>query len=266
MKMKKVLLVSALVALLAATVMLPGCIRRDLSEKNGPMTTRTYDYTGFTGVDIGSALRLDLSYGENYSISVSAGENVFDHLKVVKVGDTLKIYTEGWSLSWWWGDYNPKVTITMPELTSLVVSGATSTTVSGFKSDRPLELGVSGASNVDMDMETGAVAATISGASDVKGRLVASGTRVNLSGASKLSITGNGGDLNLQASGASTAALRYYTVVNADVILSGASNGSIDVSGKLDVNLSGASDLNYYGEPSLGSTSVTGASDLNHKH
>ena len=263
--MKKVILGIALVVVLATGMILPGCIRRDLTEQNGPITTQTYDYTGFTGVDIGSAMQLEVTAGDNYSISISAGKNLFDHIRVVKSGSILRISTEGWSISWWWGNYTPKVTITMPVLETLYISGAADGTVSGFKSDKDLSVKASGASKLNLDMDTGIFTADISGASNVNGRLNARGSDITFSGASDINVTGSAGNIKLSGSGASTASLRYFTAGDADVELSGASNGSINVSGRLDVNLSGASDLNYYGNPTLGNIRTTGASDLNKK-
>lgn len=264
--MKRIILGTILVIVLVCGLALPGCIRRDLSEKNGPITTQTYENTGFTGVDVGNAMKLEVIAGDNYSVAISAGKNLFDRIHVSQSSGILRIYTDGWSLSWWWGNYTPKVTITMPVLESLDISGAASATVSGFKSAHDLALEVSGASSLDMDMETGFLEATISGASDVKGRMEAVGSHIVISGASTVDFTGSGGDLYLRGSGASSASLRYFTADDADVVLSGASNGSIDVSGTLDVNLSGASDLKYYGNPTIGNSSVTGASDLRHKN
>jgi hypothetical protein len=264
-KMKKVILGTILVIMLVYGLILPGCIRRDLSEKNGPVTTQTYDYTGFTGVDVGSALQLEVTAGDTYSVTITAGNNLFDHIRVTKSGDILKIYTEGWSFSWWWGNYTPKVTITMPVLETLYISGAADGTVTGFKSSKDLSVKASGASKLNLDMETGFFVAEVSGASNVNGRLVAKGSDITLSGASDINISGSAGDLKLSGSGASTASLRYFTAHNGDVAFSGASNGSVNVSGTLDVNLSGASDLNYYGNPTIGSQSVTGASDLHKK-
>jgi hypothetical protein len=265
MKMKKVILGTILVIVLVYGLFLPGCIRRDLSEKNGPITTQNYDYKDFTGVDIGSALKLEVTAGDTYSVTITAGKNLFDHIRVVKSGDILKIYTEGWSLSWWGAFTTPKVVITMPVLKTLYLSGASDGTVTGFKSNNGLTMTASGASSLNLDMETGLFSADISGASDVKGRLTTTSSDIILTGASDLDLTGSGGDVKLRGSGASTASLRYFTAVNADVVLSGASSGSMDVSGRLDVNLSGASDLNYYGNPTIGNSTVTGASDLHKK-
>ena len=54
-------------------------------------------------------------------------------------------------------------------------------------------------------------------------------------------------------------------MVNASVTLSGASNGTINLDGRLDAELSGASTLAYIGEPALGIMDISGASKLKRK-
>jgi hypothetical protein len=53
-----------------------------------------------------------------------------------------------------------------------------------------------------------------------------------------------------------------FTVDNAFVDLSGASRASLDIEGRLDVDLSGASLLEYKGNPSLGEIDLSGASSI----
>ncbi len=203
--MKKIIIVIALIVLAAVLLGSGGCIRRNLSEAAGPLETRTFDYTGFTGVDVGSAMKLDVTYGEDFSVKITAGKQLFDRIHVTKDGDILKVYTDGWSINWWCGQTTPRVSITMPKLASLHLSGASEGDVNGFKSAVDLDLHVSGASGVDLDMETGRFTAEVSGASNVKGRLTAAGTDIEVSGASDFDLTGKGGDISLRCSGASTA-------------------------------------------------------------
>lgn len=59
--------------------------------------------------------------------------------------------------------------------------------------------------------------------------------------------------------------LSEFTVHNARVNLSGASRATIDLDGRLDADLSGASTLLYIGEPTMGEVSVTGGSRLGEK-
>jgi hypothetical protein len=263
--MKKRILALALIAVLLLPAAFTGCVRVDMAEKSGPLSTQTYDNTGFTGVDVGSALDLEITQGDSYSVTITAGKNIFDHIHVSQSGDILKISITGWSFGWWWGRSTPRVNITMPVLNSLELSGASSGTVNGFKSGEDFSAHISGASDLDIDMETGRFTAEISGASNIKGRLTASGSDMDISGASDINLTGSGGDIKIEGSGASSAALTYYRVNNADVDFSGASDGSLDISGRLDVKLSGASHLKYTGNPTMGEIDISDASDLDHK-
>jgi hypothetical protein len=265
MKMKRIILGIGLIVVLISMLAMTGCIRKNLSENAGPITTQSYDNTGFTGIDVGSALKLEVNYGATYSVTITAGKDLLSKIRVTQSGDILKINTEGWLFNWWWRHTTPKVTITMPALKTLKLSGASNGVISGFKSDNSFTATTSGASDLDLDVETGFFKADVSGASNIKGRLVSTGTDIILSGASDIDLTGNGGNIKLDCSGASTASLRYFTVKDADVKLTGASDGSIDASSKLDVNISGASSLNYYGDPTLGNVQTSGASDLRHK-
>jgi len=68
--------------------------------------------------------------------------------------------------------------------------------------------------------------------------------------------------LEVEASGASDVELAEFTVTNADFELSGASNGTIDLDGTLDADLSGSSHLRYTGEPTIGHIDISGSSTL----
>ncbi len=77
-----------------------------------------------------------------------------------------------------------------------------------------------------------------------------------------MQLEGSAGDLVVDASGASLAKLADFTVDNASVNLSGASNGTVNLGGRLDADLSGASSLGYIGEPTMGDIVLTDASNL----
>lgn len=257
--MKKLIIGIILITILASVTMFTGCIRVDISEKNGPITSRSYDFTDFIGIEMGHAFELEVIPAASYNVTITAGENILKRIHVSKTGSTLKIDMDSWTFTW---RSSPKVTITMPSLTTLKLSGASQGTVQGFKSTDAFNLTLSGASQLDMDMETGNFIAEISGASAVTGRLTAASSDIDLSGASRIELTGSGGNIKLHGSGASHASLAYFTVNNADIEFTGASHASLDISGRIDVTLSGASSLEYLGNPTLGQVNVSGASDL----
>jgi hypothetical protein len=83
---------------------------------------------------------------------------------------------------------------------------------------------------------------------------------VDVSGGATLELSGTGNDLRATASGASTAALGGFAVSNANVEASGASRIAVNASGTLDAKASGASTVQYAGNPTLGRIDESGAS------
>ena len=256
--MKRVVLIMLALMIISGTL-LAGCIRIDIADDSGPAVTRIYDMTGFTGVEAGYAFKVDIARSDNYSISVTINEKIADHLRVSKIGDTLKI---GLKEPVWNVHSRPRVTITLPDLRRLELSGAAEGNVKGFKSSNYFDLEVSGASNLDIDMEAGDFKVNVSGASRLSGYLKASRSNIEVSGASRITLTGSGGDTKIDVSGASQANLENYTVANADVELSGAGQADMNISGRLDADLSGASHLEYGGKPTLGRTDTSGGSSI----
>jgi hypothetical protein len=260
--MKRTTLSIVLVLVVIIAVLSGGCIRKDISEEAGNTATREFDYTGFTRIEVGHAFKVDISRSDNYSISVTINENRADSLKVSKTGDTLKIGFKEPFLNIRSAHNRPQVTITLPYLRGLDISGAVEANVKGFKSSVAFTLDVSGASNLDIDMEAGDFKANISGASGANGYLKARSTDIKLSGASHITIPGSGGDIIINASGASQAYLENYPVFNADIVLSGASISILNASGKLNADLSGASRLEYTGNPTLGRIDISGGATV----
>jgi hypothetical protein len=198
---------------------------------------------------------------------------------------------------------NLKITITMPQLINLSVTGACNGTATGFDSNSNLEIYLSGASRLDanfkagitkldiygdsritgnltaadteiilsgasdlnMTMQTGNMVITASGSSDIRGSLQAADCQFNLSGASTCNISGAAGKTIIAASGASDFISSGFTVQTADVKLTGASDASIRVNGTMNVDISGASTLNYSGNPTIGKIDISGASKMNHQ-
>jgi hypothetical protein len=135
----------------------------------------------------------------------------------------------------------------MPTLENIVLSGATHGTAQGFSSTDPFAADISGASSLDLtNFQSGNVT-------------------VDLSGASTFNAAGSASNLTSVISGASTLNLSNLTVNNAEMTLSGASNAQINLNGRLNAQLTGASTLQYSGSPTLGNISTSGASTISKK-
>jgi hypothetical protein len=255
--MKKIL-AFGLVASLSLLGM--ACIPFGSIVGRGPVETRSLDFAGFTKLEISSTFKVEVVRDASYSVSVTTNQNIFDYLDFSKDGDTLKIRLKN-------GSYTVaslKARVTMPDVLSLEVSGASSGSLSGFNSTAALILRASGASTIELaGIKCGDVDTEVSGASKIKGNMESANATFDISGASNATLSGHGQNLNVTVSGASRATLKDFMTTSAKVNFSGASSGDVNTSGRLDVTLSGASSLKYYGNATLGDVSVTGASSLN---
>ena len=167
-------------------------------------------------------------------------DNLVDHLQVEQHGDTVKIGLKPLTSV---SNSQLRARITLPTLAGLDVSGASRAGVKGFRSDKTMQIKVSGASEIRGDMETGDLAADVSGGST-------------------LQLNGRGGAVRATASGASTIDLREFAAGDADVDASGASRIELSTSGTLNARASGASTVHYTGDPTLGRIDESGASTV----
>jgi len=263
MKTTVLRIVVPIVAVIAVLAVLIGVfgIAPWIVRGSGPIVEREYSLQGFDRVEVSSAIEFDIAQAAEYSISASGYENLIDRLEVNLSGQTLRIGLKP-------GSYfrnNVKAVITMPALSRLVVSGACQGTAQGFSSDDDFDLNASGASRVEIDIEAFRAVMDISGASRVTGDLRAQAARFIISGASRCELNGVVHDLDLDLSGASRVSFAQLQTTSADVDISGASQAAINVIGTLDVELSGASSLEYTGDPALGRVNVSGASKMTSK-
>jgi len=233
---------------------------------SGKQVTEAYDFAGFTRLEVGSTFELVVTRSASYSVSVTADDNLFQYIEVSQDGETLKI---GLKSIIRLGPATLKAQVGMPLIRGLELSGASKGTLSGFSSQEEMDITVSGASSLELvDMTTGDLKLDVSGASRLNGSAAGGDADFEVSGASIVQLEGSAGNLVADASGASRIMLAAFTVANADVTLSGASSGTVNirVGGRLDADLSGASRLEYIGEQiNLGSIHKSGASTLSKK-
>jgi hypothetical protein len=261
--MKKAV-VAVLVAVLLTSGLLAGCVGGRIAG-SGNLVTQEFEFSNFTCVEVGSAFEVEVVPADSYRVSVTADDNLFDYIQVSKEGETLKIGLKLLPLRPLFTTLRAE--ITMPRIYDLGLSGATRGSVSGFSSAENLYVELSGASSLDMvEMSAGHVEFELSGASRATGDMTASGDAwLNLSGASSAELQGSAGDMVIDASGASRVGLDNFPVASANVKLSGASGATVNLDGRLDADLSGASRLSYMGEPTMGNIDMSGGSTMSKK-
>lgn len=229
---------------------------------SGNLITQEIDSTDFTKLEISHVFQAKVTRSDSFSISITADDNLLQYVVVRKSGNTLRIYLKA---GYAYIGTTKMVEITMPKIDKLSLSGASQGDVSGFRSSDRLEFEVSGASylNID-DLKAGDTGFEISGASHVSGGIEITEGRFNVSGASSIDLDGFASDISIEVSGASHANLANFPVSNATVSISGASVVTVNVSGTIDGNVSGASRLFYLDDPAL-TIEMSGDSTVEHR-
>jgi hypothetical protein len=189
---------------------------------SGTSKTETRDLSGFEEIETGGAVNVEVSISNEFKVTVEADDNLIEYIKTETSGNTLKIYSEK--------RISPKtkinVKVSMPEINSLDVSGASTAVVSNVKTDS---------------------------------------IKLEASGASKIKIDGEAKTLESDASGASGINAEGLKVETADIEASGASNVTVWANDDLKADASGASSIYYTGDPKNITQNSSGASSVNKK-
>lgn len=255
--LKKLLLCLALFTIIGITPMISGC--EAVTGSGEPMTLEM-DYEDFERIEAGYGFDVEITRADTYKVNIIIDEVLVEYLNVKKSGGTVYI---GLKSGYNYMEQIRRAEITLPKLNRLELSGGSEGIISGFSTTNDISFELSGASQLNMNnLKADTVDLNISGASKVIGTIEAKRGEFDLSGASKLEISGSAPEISIEASGDSEVKLTDFPTVDADVELSGGSNAEIFVSGRLSIDLSGASKLIYSGDPKLGSIDVSGSSSI----
>jgi hypothetical protein len=134
---------------------------------SGRLRTALYDHTNFIRLSVHRAFEVDITKADFYSVSITADDNLFDHIVVEKTGESLHI---GMKPASTFVRATLKAAVTMPDLKALNLTGASKGKISGFSFPHPVNFGLSGGSDLMLEaMETGDTEFKMSGASRVSG-------------------------------------------------------------------------------------------------
>jgi hypothetical protein len=257
---KKFLTSLALVILLLIPLISGGCTSETING-SGQTDSWEMDYTDFARLEINSGFDAEIFRSDSYSVEITIDKALYEYLRINQRGNTLHI---GLKSGYTYANAIRKAIVTLPDLGKLELSGGSKATVSDFTAEHSVDFVLSGTSRVELEsIRIGDSSFDISGNSRATGDMVMNNGDFKISGVSTLEITGTGNEIKINTSGASSIKLAGFSVTKANVKLTGDSEATVKVSDLLDVNLRGASDLKYIGDPKLGSISVSGGSTIN---
>jgi len=263
LRKKTLILITTLLVTASLLTVFAGC--RGATEAiigSGNLITQEMDFTDFTKLEINHVFQAKVTRSDSFFISITVDDNLLEYVTVRKSGNTLRIYLKG---GYSYIGTTKIVEIAMPKIDKLRLSGASRAEVSGFRSSDRLELEASGVSSLNIvDLKAGDTIFVISGGSHIVGGIEIADGRCNVSGASSINLEGYASDISIEVSGASQANLADFSVSDATVKISGASVVTINASGTIDGNVSGASRLTYLSDPAL-TIDMSGDSTVEHR-
>lgn len=199
------------------------------------------DVSGFDELSISSAFVVEISVGSSESLEIEADDRYIDDVITEVRGGKLIIKmreTRGRRRM----NESPRAYLTVKSLKSIHASGAVKVeTRDELKADR-MEIILSGASILDLQLNVEEL-------------------YLQASGACVINVEGDAKEQTVKTTGATT--YRAYDLESeiADIRVTGAGSARVSVSEKLDVRASGASSIRYRGRPSVNSN-TSGASSV----
>jgi hypothetical protein len=209
---------------------------------SGVTKVSTKEVSAFDKVDVSGAIDVIVNIGNKSEVVIEADSAIMPYV-VTEVKDReLRIYNKDII-----GFYNFKnnkilVTITTPSILELESSGACDVTINDLKTDM--------------------FKVSLSGACDLIGSFECNVLDLESSGSSDSKLRGKVKNCNIELSGACDIKALDLEVDSLKIEGSGSSNVEITVQNSLDVELSGASELRYKGEPKYIKTDMSGVSNL----
>jgi hypothetical protein len=226
--------------------------------------------SSFTAISVSSAIDLYLTQSNKNEVAVSAtNDEIRDHIITEVVGGTLiiRLGDKGTWFSWRkWGNYKTKAYVSIKDIDALTASGASTVHLVNTIESPKMRIKLSGASDFKGNIKAGVLMYQLTGASDYKGEVIANSIDIDGSGASSIELIGKVDDLAIEVSGASDAKLYNLTAKGAILRASGASNIGVTVTEILRASSSGASDINYKGNPNVKESNTSGASSIRRRN
>src|SRR5688572_18959946 len=133
---------------------------------NGAIKTETRQVSSFTGIDVRGNFDVYIKQDSTSSVMIEADENLLEYIVIGNDGGTLVIEPEGRvNLR---GTKDIKVYVSGPSLSNIKISGAVDVIGEDTLRSDNIKIKMSGASEVDMNLDAPTIRTEMSGASSLK--------------------------------------------------------------------------------------------------
>lgn len=234
-----------LVFALAVIAFVSGSCRYGFGKRvsgNGAIQSEEHTVSNFKNVLVSGGMDVFIAQGDVKPVKIETDDNLLQYVEVIQQGDDLVIREKkGFNLD---PSNKIKVYVTAPVYRNIHLSGAGNILSEGkiMNSD-------------DMEIH-------VSGAGDVKMELKAPAVKVNLSGAGSITLKGDTKDVDVSLSGAGSAHCFDLLAENTKVKVSGVGDADVYASVSIDAHVSGVGSVKYKGGASNVSQHVSGVGSV----
>jgi len=207
---------------------------------DGNVVTREKSLDSFSEIDASGVFKIFLLEGENPHIRIETDENIHEYISYKVRNNTLELSMQSNQI------YRPTrlhAYITVNALEKIRMSGATSLEADHVIVSPEFSLHLSGAGDIDLEVETEKLTTHVSGAGSLKIKGYANMHDITLSGAASLKCV----DLITQVT---------------HIRLSGAGSANVYASEELNASISGVGSIRYAGEPQSKNISRSGVGSI----
>lgn len=213
----------------------------------GAGTTRTFQAADFTGVELRGSDDVDVRTGAAFSVRAEGPSEELDKLKIVRVGDTLRIGRinhDGLS----WDDFghhdgqHVKIYVTLPRLA---------------------EASIAGSGDMTVDKVEGAkfAGSTAGSGNLLVGALAVDTADLSIAGSGDMTIKGSAKQLGIDIAGSGSVDGAGLKAQGAKVSIAGSGDARADVTGPATVSVMGSGDVDL-GPGAKCTTSKMGSGDV----
>jgi hypothetical protein len=210
-------------------------------------------------VELNGPINLTLRQGTSASLEVRGEQRLLSNVDTTVDGNTLHIGPRGILLR----HRQPiDVTLVLPALEQLTLSGSGQHSVSGFSGER-IEVNVNGSSNLRFNGRYREIDAALHGTGEVEltgGN--AERVTADLKGSGRLTLVGGARELNADVAGSGELDARHLRAENATLTHEGSGSSDVYASKQVNVEMSGSGKVTVHGNPDKREVSRNGSGSI----
>ncbi len=210
----------------------------DTIDGNGIVKKEQREISSFNKIDISGGYEVIINQGNEEKLELEVDENLLEYIVSENKNNTLFISSKKSIQS----AESLKLYITVVNLESIDVSGAVELKNKGTLTSTTLDIEISGAGNVILNL-------------DVKN------INMDMSGASETTLSGNANNFDIEISGAGKLNAKKLKTKSTNVDISGVGSAVVFAKKSLKVEISGAASVKYKGNPKI-EKSISGAGSV----